>query len=60
MIEPGVYDVDGTLHFYPDEYLAGHGLPVNDHNLALVERVFKERFAELHPGVPIHDEWELG
>lgn len=58
LIEPGLYDEGGALHFYPAEYLEGHGIPVTDENLATIERAMKEHFAVRYPGVPIHDEYE--
>lgn len=56
MVVPGLYDDHGTLHFDAVEYLKGQGVPVNAHNIAMVERTFKDQFAERFPGVPVHEE----
>lgn len=55
MIVPGLYDDDGTLHFDAVEYLRGQGVPVNAHNVALVEAELKRQFGERWPGVPVHE-----
>lgn len=60
MVVPGLYDVDGQLHFYPEEYCAGQGIPVNDHNLALVEQVMVEETRRRYPGVPVFDVYTDG
>ena len=50
MIEPGMYsDGDGSMHFFPGEYLAAKGIPDNEHNRRMIEEALQASL----PGVPV-------